>query len=244
MPRRDTLQRFRGLGWRVALLLALPLVPWLLRESLGLSWTLEGLRAAVENVGVWGPVFYVLVMAFRSVLLLPSQVVLLAGGLCFGGLAGGLYGGLGLWLSGVWLFGLTRGVAREEVGRRVPAGIRRGLEVAGTRGAAGILTLATAYPVGFLTGYHAAAGLTPMSFGLFALALGAGAWPRAWIWAAFGSALSEGGRPLWLAGGALTLALLLPLLHPGARAFLRRQFAAEGGPPAEGEPQHGPPRDR
>jgi len=239
MPRRAALlQRFRGRGWRIALLMALPLVPWILREGMGLSWNLDGLRAEVEALGVWGPVFYVLVMAFRSVLLLPSQVVLLAGGLCFGGLAGGLYGGLGLWLSGVWLFALTRGVAREEVARRVPAQIRRGLEVAGTRGAAGILTLATAYPVGLLTGYHAAAGLTPMSFGLFALALGAGAWPRAWIWAVFGSALTEGGPTLWLAGGALTLALLLPLLHPGARAFVRRQFAAER------EPQHRPAEDR
>jgi len=235
MPLRDVLKRaFRGRRWRFALLALVPLVPWLLREQLGLSWTLAELRAEVDALGVWGPVFYVVVMAFRSVLLLPSQLVLLAGGLCFGGLAGGLYGGLGLWLSGLWLFALTRGVAREEVGRRVPARIRRGLEVAGTRGAAGILALATAYPVGLLTGYHAAAGLTAMPPLVYAVALAAGAWPRAWIWSVFGSALVEGGRTLWLAGGALAAALLLPLLHPRTREFVRRQFAQEP------EPQPGP----
>ena len=205
----------------LALLVALALVA---RDALGVEWGTEALRARVAELGLWAPLGYVLLVAFRTPLLLPSQVVLLTGGLLFGVGGGTLYGALGLLLSGVMAFGMTRWLAGAGVRRRVPAGMRRTLDMAGTRGGAALLMVATAWPVGALALYHAAAGITRMRFALFLASVGSGSVPRAWTYAYFGSSLVEG---RWLhvsLAGLIVAAALLPLAHPRARAFLRRQF--------------------
>ena len=205
------------------------------RRALGVEWSAEALRALVDRMGIWAPIGFVLLVAFRTPLVLPSQVVLLTGGLLFGTAGGTAFGALGLLLSGIMAFALTRWLAGAGVRQRVPAGMRRTLDMAGTRGGAAILALATAWPVGALALSHAAAGLTRMSFAVFLLAVAAGSVPRAWTYAYFGSSLVEGRwLHVGLAGGILALALL-PLAHPRARAFLRRQFDVEPEPgPAPG----------
>jgi uncharacterized membrane protein YdjX (TVP38/TMEM64 family) len=218
----------------LALLVAGALVA---RRALGVEWSAEAMREVVGRMGLWAPVVYVLLVAFRTPLLLPSQVVLLAGGLLFGIAGGTAFGALGLVLSAVMAFALTRWLAGDGLRRRVPAGMRRTLDVAGTRGGAAILALATAWPVGALALYHAAAGLTRMGFALFLAAVCVGSIPRAWTYAYFGSSLIEG-RWLHVGLAAAILGLaILPLAHPRVRTFLRRQFEmdperdAAGGPP-------------
>jgi uncharacterized membrane protein YdjX (TVP38/TMEM64 family) len=219
-PARQRLARLAVLALLVAAVVAA-------RRALGVEWNAEALREAVARLGLWAPFVFVLLVAFRTPLLLPSQVVLLAGGLLFGTAGGTAFGALGIWLSGIMAFALTRWLAGAGIRRRVPAGMQRTLDVAGTRGGAAILALATAWPVGALALYHAAAGLTRMGFPLFLVALGVGSVPRAWTYSYFGSSLVEGRwLHVGLAAGILALAVL-PLAHPEVRRFLRRQFEVE-----------------
>ncbi len=205
------------LGLGLGLLLAV-------RLTSDVEWSTAALRGAVEELGIWGPVTMVLIVAFRLPLLLNSQIVLTVAGACFGTWEGAAYGALGSWLTGILVFATMRTADAERATRRVPPNLRRTLERAGVAGAAGLMALGTALPFGPTTLYHAAASLTRMGPLTFALALAVGVVPRALTYAAFGNELAEGNLrdAAWLA--ALLLAPLLALLHPRARWWLRRQL--------------------
>jgi uncharacterized membrane protein YdjX (TVP38/TMEM64 family) len=212
--------------------LALVLVAWQLRSRLELDWSVESLRAFVAGLGPWGPAAFVALVVLRPFLLIPSQLVLIAGGICFGALAGALYGGLGLFFLALTVFLGVRWVGADAVRGRIPAAGERALAVAGGRGGALLLTLITGYPVGTMTAFHAAAALTTMPLLVFAVAVATGSTFRAGLYAYFGEALLESGsRPLVIAAGVglFTLALL-PLAHPRVRRFLWGPVApAPGG---------------
>jgi uncharacterized membrane protein YdjX (TVP38/TMEM64 family) len=197
------------------------------RFHLGGEWTLESVRGTITGFGAWGPLVFVLLVAFRSALLLPSQIVLSLGGLCFGVLGGTLYGALGISLSGVIAFGVTRWLGVEEMRRRVPPGARRVLDTLGTRGGAGLVAVATGYPVGPISAYHAGAALTAMGFLPFLCALALGSTVRAGVYAWFGDALVSGSMAHLAGASAVLTATLLPLLHPGVRRWVRGQFRSE-----------------
>jgi uncharacterized membrane protein YdjX (TVP38/TMEM64 family) len=198
------------------------LVAWQLRSRLELDWSIESLRAFVTELGPWGPVAFVALVVMRPLLLLPSQLVLIAGGVCFGTLAGALYGGIGLLCLALSVFLGVRWLGAEAVRGRIPAAGERALAAAGGRGGALLLTLITGYPVGAMTAFHAAAALTSMPLLVFAAAAATGSTFRAGIYAYFGEALLESGsRSLVLAVGLGFFALaLLPLAHPRVRRFL------------------------
>ena len=65
------------------------------------------------------------VVAFRSVLFLPSWVLLVGGGLCFGVVIGTLLGGLGVALSALMQFAVARGIGREWVSHHVSRHMRQ-----------------------------------------------------------------------------------------------------------------------
>ncbi len=211
----------------VALLLGLAVGAFQARSALGVEWSVESVRSLVDKLGLWGPVVFVALVALRTPLLLPSQLVLTAAGLCFGTLEGTLYGGLGILLSGLFAFAFTRWLGAEALRARVPAGFRRTLERGGTRGGAALLAVGTGYPVGPIALLHAAAALTSMPLAAYLVAAGLGSLTRAGTYAWFGSSLIEGRWvQVGLAGGVLCVSLL-PLLHPGVRVWIRRQFEAE-----------------
>jgi uncharacterized membrane protein YdjX (TVP38/TMEM64 family) len=209
----------------VALLVA---VAVLARTRLGIRWDLEGLRGFVMELGVWGPVAFVGVVTFRSVLFVPSQLALIAGGVCFGTLLGTAYGALGLSASGVMVFLLTRWLGADAVRSRVPAALQAALAAAGSRWGALLVVAGNGYPVGTVTGYHAAAALTPMRLEVFTLAVTLGSLVRAWTYAFFGNAMLERstGELVAIAAAVAVAALLLPLLHPRVRSWARARLAA------------------
>jgi uncharacterized membrane protein YdjX (TVP38/TMEM64 family) len=156
---------------------------WLARGALGIEWSAESVRE--------GPIFFVLLTGFRSFLLVPSQIMLVAAGLCFGAGMGTVYGALGLMVSGCVAFGLARWVGREAVLANVPENMRWAFSAAGSGAGATVVLVGTAYPVGPITAFHAGAGLTAMAIPIFLLALASGSVVRAAVYAYFGSALGS-----------------------------------------------------
>jgi uncharacterized membrane protein YdjX (TVP38/TMEM64 family) len=224
MWRRITMTRER---WAALAIVALLLgVAFFARTRLGISWDLDGLRGFVERLGAWGPLAFVGVVTFRTVLFVPSQLALIVGGICFGTAGGTLFGALGLLASGLLVFLVTRWLGADAVRSRVPAAAQRALAAAGSRGGAVLVAVGTGYPVGNVTGYHAAAALTPMRLDVFALAVAAGSLLRAWTYAYFGNAILERSTAelVAIALGVALAALLLPLLHPRVRLWARTRF--------------------
>ncbi|MBW2242281.1 MAG: TVP38/TMEM64 family protein [Deltaproteobacteria bacterium] len=219
--RHPLLRRLLGLA-ALALLLG---IPFALRRAAGIELNVDSIREFVSSLGVWGPLVMVLIVTFRTPLLLTSQIVLTVAGVCFGALEGALYGALGSFLSGFGVFVAVRWLGADAIAARVPPNLQRTLQVAGSRGTAALMAIGTAVPVGPTTLYHAAAGLTKMGTPTFIVALVIGVIPRSLLYAAFGSSLLEGryGNAAWL--GVVILLPFLALIHPGARAWFRYQFA-------------------
>jgi uncharacterized membrane protein YdjX (TVP38/TMEM64 family) len=223
-PREDVL---RG-ALVVGVLLLLALGARALRQALGITWSPESVRTAIEGLGVWGPVILVLLLSVRTFVLIPSQVLLVAGGLCFGTWGGTLYGALGVTGSGLLLFGLTRWAGREALLQRVPPRMRVLLDTTGARMGAAVVLLGTGYPVGPINAYPVGAALTGLRLPLFGLALGGGSVLRALTYAWFGSRLVDGGwLDLVLAACALTAAILVPLLVPRVRRRVWSELRGE-----------------
>lgn len=214
------LKRLARIAGIVAILVALSV--WL-RHALGLDLEPESLRALGERLGPAGPILFVGLVAGRVFVGLPSQIVLIAAGICFGTLVGSVVGGLGLMLSGVAAFFAARYAGREAVERRLGPRLGRLLEIGGHRAGALALALGTGYPVAPLSPIQAAAGLTPMSLGLFMPAAFIGGSARAASFAYFGDALGEWSPiHLLLASLAFVAIVLMPLCFPRGRAWVRK----------------------
>ena len=220
VPMSPLLKRLLRIAAILAIFVALSL--WL-RHALGLDLQPESLRALGERMGPAGPILFVGLVAGRVFVGLPSQVVLIAAGICFGTLVGSVVGGLGLMLSGVAAFFAARYAGREAVERRLGPRLGRLLEIGGHRAGALALALGTGYPVAPLSPIQAAAGLTPMSVGLFMPAAFVGGSARAATFAYFGDALGEWSPiHLLLASLAFVAIVLTPLCFPQGRGWVRK----------------------
>jgi uncharacterized membrane protein YdjX (TVP38/TMEM64 family) len=196
-----------------------------LRGEFGIELDVGSVRSFAEGLGPLGPLLFVGVVALRSFLALPSQVVLMAAGLCFGTAVGTLIGGTGLMLSGLGIFLAVRFTGAQELTDRLRGRFDGLMEALGHRAGAVVLALGSGYPISPLSPIHAVAGLTQMSVGLFVLAAFAGGLLRAAIFAFFGNAISESsGAELLMASGALLLVLAIPFSFRSGRSWLRRLF--------------------
>jgi uncharacterized membrane protein YdjX (TVP38/TMEM64 family) len=204
-----------------------------LRRALGLEFDPSSLQQAVAGLGIWGPLVYVGIVAFRAPLGLPSGVVLLGGGLAFGALTATLCGALGLTLSAIATFLAARMAGRATIEARLPQRMRPLIELAGSRVGALAVTVGTAYPFGPLTLFCLLAGVTGMALAVFVVAVATGALGRAAIFTFFGNRIVEGGARGALEGAAvMAAALLIPLLIPRTRRwFLAVLRAREPGGP-------------
>ena len=197
------------------------------RESLGIALDVESVRAFAESLGPAGPFLFVFVVAGRSLLWLPSQVVLVAAGLCFGTLVGGIVGGAGLMISGLFLFTGARYAGRDAIEQKFGPRIRRLLDFTRRRSGAVAFGLACGYPLSPLSPLHAAAGFTSMPVRNFVLSSFMGGAMRASIFAYFGNALTETDTTaLVLPLVVFALALAVPLIFPSGRQWLRDLFTS------------------
>jgi len=217
-----------GFGLLLAVALALG-AGQAFRASAGIELSPESLRAYVHQLGPIAPFVFFGMVTFRSLLLLPSAVVLTAGGLLFGAPLGALVGGLGIVASAVWCFGTARLLGREWVQSRIPPQLRPLEERAESIGPP-LIGLATAHPMGVMTPLYFAAGLSRIRFASF-LAVCAVAGPfRAGLYAWLGSQLGDFGSPrFWAATGVLVAVAVLPLAHPRVRRWLLVRRRGDSG---------------
>jgi uncharacterized membrane protein YdjX (TVP38/TMEM64 family) len=197
------------------------------RRSLGIEYDPHSLREWVLDLGPVAPIALVALIALRAAIGVPSQLVLIVAGLCFGVVIGTFYGALGLTISGLGTFLLARYAGRDAIEPRIPDRVRPFVEQAGERPGAVFVAIGTGYPIGFITAYHALAGVTPMRLTTFAIALIVGSTARAATYTYFGSSLVAGGlRPVIEATLLLGILLALPLLFTRTRTWLLKVVLA------------------
>lgn len=194
----------------------------LLRVRLGLEWSAESIQQAVRSVGLWAPLGYLTLVVFRQLLGLPSVLVLTAAGLLFGAGPGAVLGAAGIVMNASALFSTARLMGRDWVlpllQKRFPD-VERRAETAGPV----FIAFMTGHPIGLMTPFHFAAGVTGISWVAFLAAVGPAAALRAAAYSFLGAHLLDSGSPgFWLATAVLTGLALLPLAHP---AFRRRLLA-------------------
>lgn len=219
--------------WRVLVAVVVLVVAGaLLRDVLGIDeWSADGVRGLVHEAGVWAPLTFVGLLVFRLLLVIPSVILLSAGGLLFGTLEGSIYGAIGLTLSGLLNFGLVRWAGPEAFRRRLSSRFHGALELARSRFGALAVTVISAYPFGPITAAHLGAAIAGMGFLSFFAAVAAGSLVRAATFSLFGASLVESEQLVW-ALAALAAALVVPLAIPRSRNWLRQSFGIETRSPA------------
>jgi uncharacterized membrane protein YdjX (TVP38/TMEM64 family) len=217
--RGETRRRHR-LAALVLVLAAVAGIAWGLRGLVPIEASAGAVRGFVDGLGWWGPPVFVGLFAFRAVLMLPSVVLLVAGGVCFGVLGGAMLGGLGLTVSAGLKWAILQLAGRERLRAALPARLRRRLAASDGPAGAGVLAVATAYPVGPGELLHTAAILAGMPVVPFLLAVAGGSLVRAGSFSLFGGALTEG-HGLATAVAVLSAIAVLPLFAPRVRRALR-----------------------
>ena len=132
------------------------------RESVQIEWSAESVRLLVEQAGFWGPLIFLVMMTFRFAILIPSPILLTASGICFGVVAGTVYGGLGLLFSALLKFAVAKLAGRESLIARLPESARGRLVVANSGLGVGLLAAVSSYPVGPAGLIHVGAILSGM----------------------------------------------------------------------------------
>ncbi|MEZ4282377.1 MAG: VTT domain-containing protein [Myxococcota bacterium] len=202
-----------------------------LRGWLGIELDVDSLRTMTTRMGPLAPAIFVFIVAGRALLWLPSQVVLIVAGLCFGTGLGALVGGAGLMISGLFLFLLARYAGRDSIERRIGAKGRTLLAFTSRRQGALALALASGYPLSPLSPLQAGAGLTAMPLASFVAAAFVGGTVRASTYAFFGDAMLElEGHQIAGAAVLLVALLLLPFASTGGRRWLSELFARRDEP--------------
>lgn len=205
------------------------------RNELGLELSAESVAGVVAGLGWRAWLVYLVIVVFRSFLVLPSMVVLLAGGVAFGPWLGAMLGATGITISAFLWYVSARWLGRDFIhdwlGTRA-ADFQRRAEAAGPF----VVGVSTAHPAGPLTPFHLGSGLAALPLFGFSIAVIAGAPVRSLTLAFFGSSLLELGSPRFYAATVLVLVFaLLPLAHPIVRERIfgafRREPRPDAGPP-------------
>jgi uncharacterized membrane protein YdjX (TVP38/TMEM64 family) len=198
-----------------------------LRRSLDIEWTTESIRAFVANAGIWAPLLFIGLVAFRAAILVPSQFLLIAAGVLFGATLGTVYGALGMTVSGLMNFAFVRFAGADSIRARFPKRFDAAFALAKSPMGAGAVAIATGYPVGPITVIQLGAAVTGMTLVTYGAAVLLGAFVRAATFSYFGSALLEG-RSLLLGAAVIAAAAVIPLLFARSRAWLVASLGANG----------------
>lgn len=214
----------------LALLLAAAIVYAIAHRD---AFTVETVRARLDDFGVVAPLVFMLAYALATVLFLPGSVFTLAGGVLFGPWLGTLYSLAGATVGATLAFLVARHLASDWVASKTGGRLRRildGVEREGWRFVA-FTRLVPLFPFNLL---NYALGLTKIPFAHYVLAsfvcMAPGAFAYTWIGHAGAKAV---------AGGQGTVqAVLIALGVFAAVAFLPRvirRIRGDGGDPEPSE---------
>jgi uncharacterized membrane protein YdjX (TVP38/TMEM64 family) len=202
-----------------------------LTPSSARAWADRELREPVRDLGVLGPVLFVLAGACSSVVLFPGPVVAATSGLLFG-TAVGVPTTIASSLCGAILaFALARRWAHDAVEELAPPRVQELRAWIGRRGFLAVLYARIAPGVPYnLVNY--AAGLAPLRLRVFAGATLLGSAPRGFAYTALGGTLGDLGSP----EGVIAVAVLvgMALLGVGLAARERRRRGSGEIPTAAG----------
>jgi uncharacterized membrane protein YdjX (TVP38/TMEM64 family) len=194
----------------------------IIRSSLGLELSPEGLRERVAGTGWKAPALYLGLVTFRQFLMLPAILLLPIGGLCFGAALGTVLGASGILFSSWITFGMARGLGgawfQSMLAERHLALVQH-LERLGPP----IVGLATAHPTGPMSAAFWGAGFSSMGLLPFSLAVAIGGSVRALAYSFLGSTLTAGDS--WhfhLAAVAIAVVAFAPFAHPRVRRAVLR----------------------
>ena len=163
---------------------------WWLHVESGIEWERDSLREQFAGFGAIAPALFVLAVAFRPLLGLPSFVVLAAGGVLFGATEGTIFGVVGGTLGAVLAFFVARALGRDAVERRLSGTVRKIDRYLATRGPVWLAAYC-AFPASLLTPAFAGAGLTSMRLLPFTLGALVGLLPRTWLYSMLGDSVFE-----------------------------------------------------
>lgn len=208
--------RWAALG---AVVFTFGLLSVFVRDALALEWSVASLRELVERAGWWGPLAYISILTFRFAVLVPSSILLLAAGICFGAFPGTLYAAIGLTLSAFLKYGVASIAGRDFLLRQLPAKWGENLAIGDRRATSGGLALVCAYPFGPKHIFQIAAILGGMSFAHYAIAVAGGANFRAGAFALLGDAVATG-EGIVLVSSLLLAAAVMPLAVPRWRRWI------------------------
>ena len=199
---------------------------FVVRERLDLEWNVESLRRLVHGLGFWGPLAYIAILTLRFIVLIPTSILLLAAGILFGPVYGTLYAGIGLFGSGMWKYGLASIVGRDVLLAQLPERLQRWVSrVAEQKMSVWALAGVCAYPFFPKQVFQFAAILSGMSLTAYIIAIIAGSFVQAAIFANIGEAIYSGAG-LATATGLFVSALVLPLIVPSWRQWMLAPITA------------------
>lgn len=89
------------------------------------SFTPEAIRDRIVAFGILAPVVFIALYSLRPLVLFPSSIFSLAGGLAFGTWRGGLYNYIGAIISAILAFSIARYMGREYVQRIMKGKLRK-----------------------------------------------------------------------------------------------------------------------
>ena len=202
----DTSRRHTRLARALALLVfaaGIACALWLRAEHV--QWSGDSLRAWIQQWPL-APLAFIVVMLLRPFLLMPSALLMTAGGALFGVVGGTVLASIGGALSGAMVFWLARSLGRDFVERRLGARLAKVDAYFRERRSARLVALYTAFPATPLGIAQIACGLSAMRGLPFALATLCGLLPRCALLAWFGDSLMQ---QQWLRAATAMLLILL-----------------------------------
>lgn len=198
----------------------LVLLSLFIRDRLDIKWSLESLRAFVLGLGFWGPLAYMGILTFRFLFLIPTGLLLLAGGILFGPLYGTLYAGLGIFGSGILKYGFVAIIGQDKILTRLPLRLQAWMQtLAQGRMSAWALFGVCAYPFFPKHVFQYAAILSGMGLSSYIVAVLAGGFVQAFLFAILGDAIYSGAG-IALSASLLIAGVILPLAVPSWRRWM------------------------
>lgn len=219
-------RRWKVRTWVIAIMILGIGTGWLFDYLFGqiISLRPEDLRERLDQLGPWGPLVFIVVLALAVVISpIPSIPLDIAAGLAFGLVAGTIYTLIGAEIGAIIAFLIARRLGRPRLARWVPSGVMNEIDELARRSGVRAILVMRLLPVFQFDWVSYAAGLSAMSFRAFAIATFVGMIPPVIAIVAVGATLPT--NPL-LAGtlfAILVLGVVIPLLLPSQTiARLRR----------------------